>query len=157
MINDTYLERDYQEYKEISVFAEPESVMRFQCSQRLQKLLGLSYFKKGSKLFAVVAEDRIVAYTWLHTNYDPNGDIDRIGIKNYHIAGQTFVEIGHRGKRLSGKLKNRICKYAKENSRFPIYTVNSFDNIPIIKNNLSEHYKLKNVVIKLKKTNPLVL
>lgn len=157
MVNDDYALSDYVADPNIITISSREILDKYSYSKRLSRLPLSKYFIKGSKLFAYLEDNRIIAYNWLHTNYDPHGELKQLKIRHYHITGPAFVEIRHRGQRLSGKLKHQICSYAKETSSFPVFAVNSFDNLPIIKSNLSERYRLKCVLIKLTNHKHIVL
>ena len=157
MINKDYITKEYKKNEGIEIFKDFDSLKDYTFGDRLKNLLQHDYFSKGSLLFAYVNQKHISGFTWCNENFDPNGDVTLLNITNYHIAGPTFVEKSHRGQGLSGKLKNSICAYAKEKTQFPIYAVNSFDNIPIIKNNTREGYKLNRLIIKLKNNKNLIL
>lgn len=157
MINKDYITKDYRKVEGIEIFKDFDSLKEYTYGDRLKSLLQKDYFSKGSLLFAYVNQKHISGFTWCNENFDPNGDVSLLNITNYHIAGPTFVEKSHRGQGLSGKLKNSICAYAKEKTQYPIYAVNSFDNIPIIKNNYREGYRLHKVIIKQKNKEPIIL
>lgn len=157
MVNHGYLEEEYRSDSNVKVFGSMQDLNEYRWGKRLDMLLRNDYFKKGSKLFAYVQNRALVAFTWLNEDFDPNGDVTLTGVQNYYIAGPTFVDRTYRGRHLSGLLKNQICAYAKRHARCPIYVVNSFDNIPIIKNNLKEGYRLRNVIIKQRKKSPIIL
>ena len=155
--NDTYTSQEYNPIENIEIFKNRNELEGYHWPARLQAYLDAGYFEQGSRLVAYVVDWHIAGFTWMHDNFDPNGDVSLLDVKEFHIAGPLFVEQSQRGKGVSGKLKNQVSAYAKENTGLPIYAVNSFDNIPIIRNNMREDYQLSNVIIKLKRRKPIIL
>ena len=157
LVNDQYTKKEFKEYQEIATFKIIDELENFSCPTRLTRLLKCDYFTKGAVLFAIVKEKRIIASSWLHHNYDPDGDVDLLGINNYFSYGPAFVDLDYRNLGLGSRLKKHACSYAKKNGCHPIYLGNEFDNIPAIKTSIKEGFRLQNILIRTKTGEPIIL
>ncbi len=157
LINDRYTEEEFADDPEIMTFKSLDELENFSCTERLTNILKYNYFAKGAVLFSVVKEKKIIASTWLHYNFDPDGDIDLIGVNNYLLYGPTFVDINYRNLGLSTRLKKHACYYVNKNWCYPIYLGNEVDNIPTIKSSIKAGFRLRNIIIRTKNGEPIIL
>jgi hypothetical protein len=155
--NDNDTDHKCPEDTTIILVSNLEELKNYQIPGRLNKLLGEDYFSQGSILFFLSDNNRIVSYTWLHKDFDPDGDVSLVRDKDYYIAGPAFTEIKYRGKGLGIKLKQKIKHYAQIDRQCPIYVSNQFDNIPMLKINAKDGYKVTNVIIRLKNGEKIII
>lgn len=156
-INNTYQNNNYHNDSDVSIFRKNDDLKIYSFPHRLQNDINDEYFSKGSLLFAIIKNGKVIAYSWLHNCMEPDGDIDMIDIDKYYSIGPYFTCINYRNKGLSKKLNNAICRYAKEKHQYPIFTGIQIDNIPMIKAKYKSGYKLCNVIIRLKNEKPIII
>ena len=157
LINDRYTQEEFVNDPEIMTFKSLDELKGFSCTERLTNLYKNNYFAKGSSLFSVVKEKKIIASTWLHYNFDPDSDIDLIRINNYFLLGPTFVDLEYRNLGLSTRLKKYACYYLKNKGCYPIYLGNEIDNIPTIKTSIKAGFRLHRIIIRTRNGEPIIL
>jgi len=155
--NSEYINSPPPEPNNIKLVDKIEELKNYKLPNRLCDLLTHNYFSKSSKLFIISEKEEIIAYSWLHSNFEPDGDLSLLNISNYYAVGPTFVNTSFRNKGLSKNLFHSICNYANREKRLPLYIGVQFDNIPIIKARLNTGYKLKNIIIRLKNHQNIIL
>lgn len=156
-VNDKYSSMNYEDDPNIEVVCSANSTKDMNYPQRLGVLLRADYFSKGSVLFAYIRNRDIIAYSWLHKNYDPDGDLDLISKKDFAVVGPVFVDVRYRSQGLGSKLNASIFAYMKNQDRLPVYITNQFDNIPIIKVITKQGYTLSNIIIRLRNKGLIVV
>ena len=141
--------KDFEDLEDCKVFNSIKELSNYSYPKRLTLNL-VNYFNNGSILITITNEDRIIAYSWLSKNFDPNGDLNQIVNEDYCVLGSVFVVKAQRGKRLSRKMISYASDYVQKNEEYPIFATISFDNIPSIKSFVKEGFHLSNVIIKIK-------
>lgn len=155
--NTDYIDKANTEHKNIKVVDKIEELENYKLPNRLSDLLRQNYLLKSSKLFIIIEKGKVIAYSWLHHNFEPDGDLSLLNISDYYAVGPTFVNTSYRNKGLSKDLFYSICNYANRDKRLPLYIGVQFDNIPIIRARLNTGYKLKNIIIRLKNHQNIIL
>jgi len=144
-----FYDKGYEALEGCKVYHSIKEISSYSYPKRLATELGKN-FSNGSILITITKGDRIIAYSWLSKNFDPNGDLSQILNEEFCVLGSVFVEKSQRGKNLSGKMIRYASDYVQKNQGYPIFATISFDNIPSIKSFAKEGYHLSNVIIKIK-------
>jgi len=157
LVYDNFGDKVENEDDEVLLFENYNELGNLKHHERLKHDLKRNYFERGSILFAFAENEKIVASTWLHINFDPEGDIDLLKTENYYSGGPKFVEIEYRNQGLGKRLNRSICCYASKHGKYPTYLANQIDNIPTIKTSIKTGFRLSNLIIRLKRDEVLVL
>ena len=155
--NETYVNDNFDINPLIKIFTNTYNIYNLSYPERLKSIIENGYFTKRSTLFAVVIDNDIKAYSWLHPNYEPDGDIRLLDINNYYSIGPTFVRTEYRNKGFSKILYHAVCEVDKKNNKWPIYTGIEIDNIPMIKARKNSGYILQKIIIRTKNGEPIIL
>ena len=157
LVNEDLHPKDFINDPEITTFTQLEELYGFSYPERLTRLLKHNYFIKGSKLISIIKNKKIIASTWLHPNFDPEGDIGLMGIKNYFSCGPVFVDTNYRKLGLASRLLKHTCYSVRKSEVYPVYMGIEIDNTPAIKHSIKYGFKLKNIIIRIKNEEPIII
>jgi len=130
------------------LFSNSEFLDHYTCPARLVRLVQRSFFGKKGSLLCIIKRKKIIAYAWIFTNQDPNGDIKNFIDHEYNFIGNVFVSKNYRGKGLASELLIFASEYIAQVNNYPIYATISFDNLASIKTFKKNGYILHSIIIK---------